>query len=527
MKIFKISEILEELEESIIEKKPFSLIRFGDGLIKCVHSIFFNDHKQLLSICKREGFPENRIVTILELCGKYAKAANFIDCPSVYFIPNIFWEKCEKGLKAIEKTELKMKMGKDLYSRSEFYNDRFCNPEINYLSCIRTSGKKNLLDILKNKKICCISTYSEINKDISFDIIPFQIVKRFENQYENSFEKVINFIKKEANNFDIFLVSAGELGRIYSGYIKECGGRSFDFGSMIDYYQTGYFTDSLADFISPNPENKLEFLLNDAGLKNIKVDYNNMEKIDTVIPTTKTPNILNLTSKSKNIEKIDITMTATKRPNILNSTLESFCKNILTDKSRYRLIINIDPIGERVKSREILRIAKKYFDNVTYKYSKTPGFTKAVIWCWRQVTAKYVFHLEDDWTLSKPIKIDDMINIFEKNLNLASLRLNKDNLRSSRHGNKFGFVYAPKLSLNPSLFRGKFIKEVHSLMKITRNPEKQLRCNKSELGQYIGRWKDGIYVKDGYNSIVNDIGRSWMKKSKFTKKTGFLLWRAK
>jgi len=268
MKIYKINEILKELEDSIQKKRPWNLIRFGDGGCKAIHSLIFNDRQQLLAICKREGFPENKIIEIFELWGKYARNANFIDCPGVYYMPDIFWGKYKKGLKSIsEKTKERMIMWKDLYSRAEFDNERYCNPEINYLSCLRRPNKKNILDLLENKKICCISTYKEINKKIPFNITPFQIVGHFENQYKNSFEKVIDFIKKEANNYDIFLISAGELGRIYTGYIKECGGRAFDFGFMIDYWQTGKFTSRLLNFIKPNPKNKFEFILNENGLK--------------------------------------------------------------------------------------------------------------------------------------------------------------------------------------------------------------------------------------------------------------------
>jgi hypothetical protein len=45
--------------------------------------------------------------------------------------------------------------------------------------------------------------------------------------------------------------------------------------------------------------------------------------------------------------KIDITMTAVIRPTILERTLESIVKNIVTKEHRFRLIINIDPVGEK------------------------------------------------------------------------------------------------------------------------------------------------------------------------------------
>jgi hypothetical protein len=228
------------------------------------------------------------------------------------------------------------------------------------------------------------------------------------------------------------------------------------------------------------------------------------------------------------MEKIDICMTATIRHSLLNDTLDSFTKNMLIDKDRYRLIINIDPIGEKIKRiNAILQIAQTYFSEVVYNIPETPGFTKAVQWCWSQTKHPLVFHLEDDWTLLCKINIDSMIDILNKYENLVSLRLNKENTGKSKHGAKFGFVYHPKISLNPTLFKGEFIRNIFPLMDLSKNPEKQLRVNKTKLGKYLSKFNHGIYTKDSVDKIVLDIGRDWMKKSKFTKKTGFTNWEYK
>jgi len=59
--IYKVGEILNKLEYCICNKKPFSHIRFGDGGIKFLHAILFNDHKQLAMISKREGLPPEKL----------------------------------------------------------------------------------------------------------------------------------------------------------------------------------------------------------------------------------------------------------------------------------------------------------------------------------------------------------------------------------------------------------------------------------------------------------------------------------
>jgi len=227
------------------------------------------------------------------------------------------------------------------------------------------------------------------------------------------------------------------------------------------------------------------------------------------------------------MNKIDITMTATMRHKVVEETLISFFKKMLMDQSRFRLIINVDPIGNDSKKKWVEKVANRFFKDVLINIPSEPGFTKAVQWCWSQTKSEYVFHLEDDWKLLRPVNIDSMIEILEKNQDLVSLRLSKINIGSTKFGNKNGFIEHPKISLNPTLFKGDFLRTVSPLMDLSVNPEKQLRINKTPRGKYISKFIHGIYVKDSNEKIVEDIGREWMNESKYTKKIGFMKWELK
>lgn len=226
--------------------------------------------------------------------------------------------------------------------------------------------------------------------------------------------------------------------------------------------------------------------------------------------------------------KIDITMSAVIRPLILDTTLQSFCENLFNqNKHEYRLIMNVDPIGDDIRRKSMIKTARKYFENIILNEPENPGFTKAVIWCWSKVTADYVFHLEDDWILLNKIDMDSMIKILDKNSSLVSLRLSKSKNIPNKQGRKLGYQTYPKISLNPTLFKGGFIKTIVPLMDENLNPEKQLRIDTTRRGHYLSLWDHGIYVKESYDRIVKDIGRNWMDNSKYTKKIGFMNWEIK
>ena len=75
------------------------------------------------------------------------------------------------------------------------------------------------------------------------------------------------------------------------------------------------------------------------------------------------------------MEKIDITITATLRQKIFYKTLLSFTKNMLTDQSRYRIILNVDPIGEDNTQQKMLDVAKGFFRDIVYRFPDKPCFS--------------------------------------------------------------------------------------------------------------------------------------------------------
>lgn len=266
MKIYRVEDIFAKLENCIEYKLPFSHIRFGDGGIKYIHSILYKDLKQLTIILRKEGIPNELVVEIMELWGYYGRRADFIDTPEVYYTGK-FWPRIKKPGKPINyETDQKLTQWKDLYDRAEIINDHYCNPESNCLMILKRDGKKNLFDIMKNRKVCLITARPEI-KHVFPELDIVEIVGQWNNHYKRSFSKVKKYIEQNTNKYDFWMIAAGELGRLYSGMIKENGGRSIDIGFVVEYWLDGMLHPRFHLFIKQCLTNKYELVLTEEGKK--------------------------------------------------------------------------------------------------------------------------------------------------------------------------------------------------------------------------------------------------------------------
>jgi hypothetical protein len=96
-------------------------------------------------------------------------------------------------------------------------------------------------------------------RQYNIEVMP--IVPQYHNHYRSSYKTVVDKITETAKSYDFWMVAAGELGRVYSGMIKEHGGRAIDIGFVVEYWMGEQLHPRLRLFMEPDPKNNLQLIL--------------------------------------------------------------------------------------------------------------------------------------------------------------------------------------------------------------------------------------------------------------------------
>lgn len=260
-------------------------------------------------------------------------------------------------------------------------------------------------------------------------------------------------------------------------------------------------------------------------------------------------------------QRIDITMTAVLRPAIVEETLNSIVERICKGQAdRFTLIINVDPVGEKISQEDVVEMARQYFPFVRARMPAKPSFPLAVKWLWSQVTTPFFFNMEDDFKIVKDIDVDHMVSIMEGHSKFGSLRLCRGKIdlvkrkgyrrkqwstpiddmdgKAIMRGqcrwryNEEGFYLSPgganQFCMNPSLMRTQFTGSLIPYLEDGVSPERVLMLapwlekvwdNQKilRLERYISLWKVAMYAAP---LVLEDLGRPWRREHGFTKPKG-------
>ena len=211
---------------------------------------------------------------------------------------------------------------------------------------------------------------------------------------------------------------------------------------------------------------------------------------------------------------IDVVCTAVKRPYIVDATFKSF-REKLFKKHKCRLIINVDPVGDNINPSVIVKIGENYFDEVCANTPTEPSFPKAFKWCFSQVQARHVFHLQDDWALLSHHDLNEMIGLLDTFDFLACVRL-----EAAR--TKFITKLTDKINVSgryydhPALWKSEFYQGIMPFFSEEVGTEYQIRGdyppNRNEMLNAIKKWSFGVYNEA---KSIQDIGRGWLDSSKW------------
>jgi len=253
-------------------------------------------------------------------------------------------------------------------------------------------------------------------------------------------------------------------------------------------------------------------------------------------------------------KSIDITTTATLRPDVLEKTYASFWEHIFSQYDYdYRLIINVDPIGDNVYSQEdVISVAESYFPDIVYNCPDNSSFPKAVKMVWGNSTSDYVFHLEDMWLALTHVNLDHMVHILDNYSKIASVNLHKYVLSDGapepnfyRYHNKQDkrlFLQIRDPLLSPGLYSGDFVRRIAKKMNNTDNPELQVWGDKKvpndkggskQVRKLLSRYDYAIYAGNwklpfwgcAIPTVNMQQGRRWKKEHGFYKENHFTPWK--
>lgn len=235
-------EILKDLNQHIIDKKPFSTIRYGDGCLGIVCSFlspnFIKEGKWMggekngiaNSVMRQQGIPKRERSDICKKVVWAANEANYIDCYDSFFVDI----SRSKGLGFLASN------WKIIHENVGITNTSYCNPYLHYMSVVE--NEYNLFDVIKNRRVFCISNQIQVcnnlKKNSGAKVIDFYQIPRSgaKTQYPIHHPEIVSIITKKSNIYDIFLIGAGLLGKIYCGMVKDAGGRAFDSGRLFDLW---------------------------------------------------------------------------------------------------------------------------------------------------------------------------------------------------------------------------------------------------------------------------------------------------
>jgi len=238
----------------------------------------------------------------------------------------------------------------------------------------------------------------------------------------------------------------------------------------------------------------------------------------------------------------DVLIVSGARPSLLAQTLASFEENLFRNIKLNDCYINIDPFeGGKDEVNACEKICAKYFSRVFANKPTSSHFTKAVRWLWKSPKTEWCLHLEDDWILSRPVELQEVLGAMKPGVRQVTFMTKEKcwKYRSNYHYKPnrrklFGFDLGkgldrtrPIFTTSPSFINSTFASQCASLMIDDLDPEKQLNKINESLSEYTSKYKNH-FIGSRTDHVAIDIGRDHRSKLGVTKEVidGQSFWRS-
>jgi len=250
--------ISESIKNSLKNKTPFSLVRFGDGELKLIDNwikwkksgVDFNetyenfkkgDEWEFYKKLVRQGIRINKIPEIMDVLRDSSNESDFISNFDAWFSSD-YWPR-----RRSKKTENLLRNFRYYYNYIGIKEREigYCNPDIGFLLF---TGKHNILNFLKDKKICLITPFEgaskklrsygykadKIETKLPSELNKFEVTSPPEIWHSDIYKNIMDEIEEKSKTYDIFLVGAGIIGKAYPMQAKRCGRIGIDIGKVMD-----------------------------------------------------------------------------------------------------------------------------------------------------------------------------------------------------------------------------------------------------------------------------------------------------
>lgn len=226
----------EQVLQRFLDKKPFSLIRYGDGEAIILNG--FRDVISLKAIFKRQfGFTPSieeaeqiraNLIKAYQECDILGTPLNKkIGDKESYWAKSVELMRTEAGIDLHATTREQVSIDVHSHFLDKGYYDKILSSvdTLNYISC------RDLDEEFKQR----FPNLKTVNKFLIAPEVKFSTNTTGEKHYPDQFNKVVKWMDKAINCQDsICLVGAGYVGKIYCNWFRDRGGMAMDIGSVFD-----------------------------------------------------------------------------------------------------------------------------------------------------------------------------------------------------------------------------------------------------------------------------------------------------